>query len=254
MTLVPPDLRRRRFPAWAACAALCLWAAPAGGREVPSAAGIVARADEVRNPQLDYKTTVEVRSVQPKREDRLARYEVWVKGKDKTVIKTLAPANERGVSLLMLGADLWTFLPDVSQPVRISPQQRLIGEVSIGDVARANFSGDYRAVLLRQDEKHYVLELTALGEHVGYHRILYWVEKRGFGPAKAEFYAASGKLLKTCSYEDYRELAGRRRPSRLVMTDPWAQGRRSIVAYDRFDVGELPGRYFTKDHLKKLKY
>lgn len=41
------------------------------------------------------------------------------------------------------------FMPDVSQPVRLSLAQRLTGQVANGDLARANFASDYHPKILR---------------------------------------------------------------------------------------------------------
>ena len=111
------------------------------------------------------------------------------------------PAAERGQIMLMKGHDLWVFLPNVSQPVRLSLSQRLTGQVANGDLARVNFAGDYDAKLLRTEEVDgetmHVLELTARDRNVTYHKVLYWVRKSNDWPYKAEFYSLSDRLLKT---------------------------------------------------------
>ena len=224
----------------------------------PSPEEIIAKADEIRSPQMDYTVDVTVTSIKPDGGKKAAQYEVLVKGKEKTIIKTLSPDMERGRTLLMLGNDLWVFLPDVSKPIRISLQQRLIGEVANGDIARVNFSGDYTPMLLRTDEldgkKYYVLELQAETEEVTYNKVIYWVRTDNYDPLKAEFYTISGRLIKTCSYEDYKELAGRNRPARLVLKDPLIKDQMSIIEYSDMKVTNLPEKYFTKDYMKKLKY
>ena len=215
---------------------------------------IVAKADAVRNPQIDYTTNAKVTSFKKGKPVRAAEYEVLLKGRDRTLIKTLLPATDRGTSLLMSGRDLWTFLPDVSQPVRISLAQRLLGEVSIGDIARVNLAGDYSARLLKEDAESWFLELAAKDDSVTYGKVAYWVSKKDFRPLRAAFYAVSGKLLKKCTYDAYRSMAGAERPSRLVMTDPVVEGQKSVIEYDRMETAELPAKLFTKDHLKKLRY
>jgi hypothetical protein len=188
----------------------------------------------------------------------MATYEVLVKGREKTVIKTLLPKVERGRLLLMRGRSLWAFFPEVSKPLRISLQERLIGEVANGDIARANFSGDYTAQILRTEKtdgkEYYVLELTAVSDEVTYARVILWAEKKTFWPLKAEFYAISGRLLKTCFYENYKMLAGRLRPTRLVMEDPLVKGQKSVIEYGNMQIKQLPEKYFTKDYMKKLMY
>jgi outer membrane lipoprotein-sorting protein len=224
----------------------------------PSPESILNQADEVRNPQSDYTVDVTVTSVKPGKDPKTAKYEVMIKGKTKTVIKTIAPAVDRGTSMLMVDYDFWVFLPTISKPLRISLQQRLLGEVANGDIARVNFSGDYSPKLLKTENikniDYYVLELTAKDERVTYHRVILWVQKDNFHPFKAEFYAVSGRILKTASYEDYRQIAGRLRPTRLVLNDPLVRGQQSIIEYSNVVAAALPDKYFTQQHLKKLKY
>ncbi len=223
---------------------------------VAEAAAILARADEVRNPQLDYVTTVTITSIQLGRDPRVAEYEVFVKGRDLTVIKTIKPENERGRGMLMNGLDMWAFLPTVSKPLRISLRERLIGEVANGDLARTNFSGDYVpeivATELLDGRAYDKLDLKARSMEVTYARVMLWVDTENAHPLKAEFYAPSGRLLKSCRYERYQELAGRLRPTRFVMVDPLRQGQESILEYSYMEVRELPEKYFTKQYMRKL--
>jgi outer membrane lipoprotein-sorting protein len=217
---------------------------------------ILLKADEVRNPQLDFTTSAKVTSFKPNQEPAIATYEVMIKGRNRTVIKTISPPVDKGRVLLMLDKDLWAFLPEVSKPLRISFQERLLGEVANGDIARVNFTGDYTPEIIREEEiegkNYYVLGLAAKSDDITYSRAILWVEKETFYPLKAEFYAVSGLILKTCSYESYKELSGRLRPTQLVMSDPIRKGQKSIIEYDNMQVGELPEKYFTKDYMKKF--
>lgn len=229
---------------------------PPAKREPLGAEEILRRSDEVRNPQLDYIATVTVTSLKPKAEPKVGLYDVLVKGRELTLIKTLKPSVERGRVLLMRGKDLWAYLPSVSKPLRISLRERLIGEVANGDLARANFAGDYTPTLTGYDsidgKRHYVLDLAATATDVTYGRVRLWVETETFHPYQAEFYAVSGRLLKQCRYQRYEKLAGRLRPTQLVMTDALIKAQQSILEYAKMKVGELPEKYFTKDYLKRL--
>ena len=158
--------------------------------------------------------------------------------------------------MLLRGRDLWIFLPTVSQPVRLSLAQRLTGQVANGDIARANFSGDYTPRLLKTEpvdgEPMHLLELTAVDRAVTYGRVLLWVQQAKSYPHKAEFYSLSGRLLKTCRYENFRQLGGNVRPTRLVMTDALRQGEESVLEYSDLKLRDLPSRMFTKEYLQRL--
>lgn len=223
-----------------------------------TAGEIVTRADSVRSPDTDFSVDVTITSLRSGKEARVTKYEVFLKGRENTLIKTMYPPIERGRSVLMKGLDLWVYLPNIRRPVRISLQQRLVGEVSYGDIARVNFSGDYEAKIIRKetiDEKtYYVLDLTAKDMRVTYNRAIYLVQKDNFHPFKAEFYSISGKLLKICHYEDYQDRMGRLRPMRLILEDPLRKGRKSIIQYSDMNPKQLPDKWFTRHYLQKLVY
>jgi hypothetical protein len=88
---------------------------------------------------------------------------------------------------------------------------------------------------------------------VTYHRVLLWVNKANYRPRKAEFYSLSNRLLKTCSYENFERMAGRIRPTRLVMGDALKQGDVSVLEYASMKLRDLPDKIFSKDYLKKLQ-
>ena len=147
-------------------------------------------------------------------------------------------------------------MPSVSQPIRLSLSQRLVGQVANGDIARANFSGDYYPKLLRtdtiNDEEYYVLELTAVDRSVTYHKVILWVQQSNYWPYQAEFYSLSNRLLKTSRYENFDWILGIQRPTRLVMEDALKKGEISILDYSEMTLRNLPDKIFTKEYLKKL--
>ncbi len=242
---------------------LCLLAAvtvlpvPAAAAD-PDPGHIVDMADRIRFPADGFQVDVHVSTTNPgDSATDVHEYRVLSKGKESTVVLTTAPASEKGQMMLMRQRDLWVFLPSVSQPVRLPLSQKLTGQVANGDLARANFSGDYDATLLRTEtlerKELFVLELRASQRGVTYPQVTYWVEKGTFRPYKAEFYTLSNRLLKTCRYEDFRAMEGESRPARLVMEDALRKGARSVMEYRNMQRRNLPDEVFTKDYLKKLQ-
>lgn len=228
---------------------------PAGDEAL--AASIVQKADQVRFPGEGFEVTVAITTVNRETPGETRKYRVLSKGNENTVVMTTEPASERGQIMLMKGHDLWMFLPSVSQPVRLPLAQRLTGAVANGDIARANFAGDYKPQLLRTEvvdgEPMYVLELTAVDRSVTYNRVLYWVRKSNNWPHKAEFYSLSDRLLKTCLYQKFERMAGRTRPTRLTMQDALRAGEESVLEYADMKLRDLPDKIFTKDYLKRLE-
>ncbi|WP_324780034.1 outer membrane lipoprotein-sorting protein [Thiobacillus sedimenti] len=217
---------------------------------------MLLRADRIRFPDQGFRVDVTITTTQPGSEPEVRAYRILSKGNTRTLVQTTAPAIDRDQILLMRDRDLWAFLPNLSQPIRLPLAQRLTGQVANGDLARANFSGDYEPTLLRREtidgETYQVLQLDAVDKWVTYRRVIYWVNASSFRPFRAEYYALSGRLLKTARYQDFKSLGGAIRPTRLVIDDALRQGNRSILEYSNMVERDLPDKVFTKDYLKKL--
>lgn len=221
------------------------------------ARNILEKSDQIRFPRESFQVDVTINTITSDQSGDFHKYQVLSKGNENSVVMTTEPASERGQILLMKGRDLWIFMPSVSQPVRLSLSQRLTGQVANGDLARANFSGDYNPTILRTDtidgEKYWVLELNGVDRSVTYHKVLYWVRQSNFWPYRAEFYSVSDRLLKTGRYENFQMMLGKQRPTRLIMEDALRQGEQSVLEYSAMKLRDLPDKVFTKDYLKKLE-
>src|SRR5689334_10272082 len=142
------------------------------------AATLLKRSDSFRNGWPSFVTRVKITNYDSGKPDEEKLYEVSQKGTDRTYVEFLTP-REKGRHLLMLGDDMWVYLPDTSRPVRITPLERLSGDASNGDVARTNNAVDYSPIYLRTEkqgsEQCFVLELKARRKGATYQRILYWL-------------------------------------------------------------------------------
>lgn len=264
-----PSLRsRRRFVAYLAGSLLLpalahatdagTPAEPAGAETGDTVAlDLVRRADAIRFPRESFQTEIVVRNFADGAEGESRTFRVLSRGNENTIVLTLEPATERGQALLMRARDLWIFMPSVSQPVRLSLAQRLTGQVANGDLARANLAGDYTPTVAGTEnldgQPAVVLDLKAVDRGVTYARVRYWVGERDSRPLKAEFYALSGRLLKIARYEEFRQMAGAIRPTRLVMEDALKKGEISVLTYGNMNVRDLPERMFTREYLRRLQ-
>ena len=224
----------------------------------PTARKILTRADRIRFPDESFQVDITITTTEPDVDEDIRAYRILTKGNNQSLVQTTAPVVDRGQILLMRDRDLWTFLPNLSQPIRLPLSQKLTGQVANGDLARANFVGDYEPKVLRTEKidgvSYHVLQLDAVDSGVTYHKVLYWVNEKNGRPYKAEFYALSGRLLKTGYYQEFRTLGGETRPTRLVIEDSLRRGRRSVLDYREMVMRDLPDKMFTKDYLKKLSH
>ena len=91
-------------------------AAPA----TPDGEALLKRSDTFRNGWPAYVVRVRITDFESGRPDEEHLYEVSQKGTDKTYVDFMS-SREKGEHLLMLGDDMWVYLPDTSRPVRITP-------------------------------------------------------------------------------------------------------------------------------------
>ena len=224
---------------------------------LPDAGEIVRKADEVRFPSYGFQVNITVSTYQSDGTPSLRKYQILSKGNERTLVRTTFPAVDRGQIMLMRDQDLWVFLPKVSQAVRLPLSQKLTGQVANGDLARANFAGDYRATITSEEQidkdAYYVLLLEANRRGVTYHEVKYWVNKKTYRPYKAEFYTVSKRLIKTAKYEEFKELGGAVRPTKLVLEDTARQGEKSEMVYAEMKTRKLDDKIFTKQYLTKLQ-
>jgi outer membrane lipoprotein-sorting protein len=178
----------------------------AGRAATPDAEALLKRSDQFRNGWPSFTLKLRITNYESDKPDEVKLYEVSNKGAEKTYVEFLSP-REKGQHVLMLSDDMWVYLPDTSRPVRITPLERLSGDASNGDVARTNYSVDYLPAYLRTEkigaEDCYVLELTAKRKGSTYQRILYWLRVEDARPVKAEYYLASGKRIKSSTFDEY---------------------------------------------------
>src|SRR5256885_1592428 len=221
------------------------------------AADIVRDADRFRRPAESFVWKITITSQEAKKSPSVDGFEVFVKGSGRSLVKFVAPPRNVGRSLLALGRDLWIFLPDAGKPVPIPFSGPLVGQGAKGDGGGADSSGDYEMKLLGEETLEgvtcHVLDLKAKTKDVTYAAVKYWVSKDGRRPVKAEFYAATGTLLKTGTFDGFKEVVpGHVLATRLTLVDGIRKDKSSVLDYGGIVVRDIPEKYFDKNAMKSL--
>jgi outer membrane lipoprotein-sorting protein len=216
---------------------------------------VVERADQARNGNASVLVKTRISYFKSDRLDQENVYEIYAKGSEKALLKSLDPRN-RGSRILMLGDDMWISLPDVTRPVRITPAQRLVGQASNGDVARTYYAADYEAQLIREEEigrrKCALMNLKAKRKGATYQRIEYWVDLATLEPVQANFYLTSGRNAKFASFDEFKTFMGHRMISRITIVDR-IQGRdKTIIEYLSAEPRAFPDRYFNINRISEF--
>ena len=250
--------------------ALLSWLLLAGAGSVQAAddpQGILAASDAVRNPSRPFSTTVTLLEYRQGKQTDTSVINVLSKadegsGQFRTLIRIVSPERDANKLMLKSGNDLWFYDPASQSSIRLSPQQRLLGQVSNGDVVTVNLAKDYRAELLAEEDtvdgekttrRAYKLKLSAAAPDAPYHRVEMWVEVGTSRPIKARFFAESGHLLKTAYYRKFQPQLGRERPTEVVIIDGLDPGWVTVMRYQDFAWRDVPEAWLQRDYLPRYK-
>ena len=239
----------------------------AAANAAPSPQEILAASDAVRNPDYPFgltNTLIEYRNGKQADTSTLAIYSRADKnsGQFRSLVRYVAPARDASKLILFSGKDMWFYDPSSKASIRLSPQQRLLGQASNGDVVTINFSRDYQATQAteedtqdgeRQNRHCYKLTMSASTPEATYHHVEMWVETANARPVKARFYTESGKLLKTAYYRRYQKLLGIERPTEMVIIDGLDPDWVTVMRYSDWVKREVPDIWLQRDYLPRFK-
>lgn len=232
------------------------------------AQALLSASDAIRNPGQPFRVTVTLTEFEKGQQvdtSQLVSYSRTIEqanGQFASLLRFVQPARDTGKLLLKNGGDLWFYDPGTKASVRISPQQRLLGDASNGDVVTVNFARDYKAAVAaeetitdgeRRPRKSVKLMLTAASEDSTYAAIELWIDAESRAPLKARFMADSGRLLKTAYYRKFQPQLGVDRPTETVIIDGINPQSVTIVRFSDYAARNLPTSWFQRDYLPRFQ-
>ncbi len=257
----------RHFPSPALAFAVMALFHLATALAAPPASEIIAAADKVRSPQGAYRVSVGlVEYVNGKARDKV---ELAVHAKlypdshrFKNLVRYTSPPRDVDKLVLLSGSSMWFYDPASKASIRISPQQRLMGQAANGDVVTVNLALDYTAKLVgedkiqdadRKDRNVWHLELAAATDEAMYSRLEFWIEKDTYRPIKAKFYSDSGRLLKIAYYRKYERQLGTERATENIIIDAVDANLVTKMTYSSFRAEDAKDAWFQRDYLPRFK-
>lgn len=253
---------RRTVLGAVALSGLAAWPAHAD----PEAQRMLAASDAIRNPTQPFRVVVSLaefeKSVQVSTTSMVSfARTLETGGQFASLIRFVQPARDAGKVMLRNGSDLWFYDPGTKSSVRISPQQRLVGQASNGDVVTVNFARDYQASVTaeesvtdgeRRSRRAHKLMLAAANADATYGAIELWLDASNQAPIKARFFADSGRLLKTAYYRRTQPQLGADRPTETVIIDGLEPQSVTILRLSDYAFRNLPTQWFQRDYLPRF--
>jgi outer membrane lipoprotein-sorting protein len=247
---------------------LGVWLACAGTvHAAPDAQQILAASDAIRNPDRPFSVTVTLTEFQGGKQvdaNTLVAYSRAQEqgGQFASLIRYVLPARDSGKLILRNGGDLWFYDPGNKARVRLSPQQRLLGQASNGDVVTVNLAKDYDATLLAEEEiqdgerkmrRAWKLGLVAAAPGATYAKAELWVDAENDRPLKARFFAESGQLLKTVYYRRFQNQLAVERPTETVIIDGLSPQSVTLMRFSEYQWRVVPDTWLHPDYLPRFQ-
>ena len=179
---------------------------------------ILARVDHLRHPWAAFRVELTVKDAKT-----IQRWKVSARENGDARLDGLSD-KEKGRSVLLLGDQMWLLLPGSKRPLKVTPQQRMMGSAAGGDVARTRFRQDYAVRVMAddtlEDRPCWRLELAALKPALSARTVNLWVAKERLLPVQAEFRLASGKLARTALFGPPVQVLGQAVLSWMELLEP----------------------------------
>lgn len=233
----------------------------------PDAQELLKASDSIRNPGRPFRTKILLTEFENGKQVDTSTLVSYSREQDKggqfaSLVSFVLPARDAGKLMLRNGDDLWFYDPSTKASVRLSPQQRLIGQASNGDVVTVNLAKDYAAKLLAEEEvvdgerrnrPSYKLGLTATSPSATYSTVEFWIDAENNRPIKGRFFSDSGRLLKTVFYRRFNQQLGRERPTETVIIDGLNPQSVTVMRFSEFATPAIPQGWFQREYLPRFQ-
>ena len=212
-------------------------AAPAAS--APEVQQWLQAADATRNAFEEAVITARASQVVDGRVTGSADFEVYTKGRTRGLI-VFRGGSSKDRKILSDGPRMWLIVPGASRPIPVTPNQRLLGGASMGDVASLRFAEDFTAALRPGEESVAgktcrVLDLKAKSPNAPYPRVVLWWNEPEHLPAKVLFLLPSGKEAKEVTFTKFARKAGKTIVSEMEIRDLLARTPRAFTRLEYLD-------------------
>jgi hypothetical protein len=219
----------------------------------PDMVALLARADDMRLPFREGRVRVDLLTLENDCITGCSRFEVLQSDNGASRVEML-DSRARGQRALLSDRGLWLYVPSSRRVIRLTPLQRLMGNANFGDIGRMRWSGDYRIAQVKPDLDKpgvWMFRLEAMAPTAVYADVTLRLEEKTGRPLEADFYAASGKLLKSASYDPPVVLNGREVIDAITFTGGLSVGVCTRMVMEAFREENLPEYLFTVGGLGK---
>ena len=203
--------------------------------------GWLQAVDDARNAFGEAKIAARASQWENGKSTGSADFDIYVKGRDRALIVFRGGKND-GRKALTVGEKMWLIVPGAENPVPITPNQRLMGGASFGDVARMRFAEDFTAVVRPGAEEiggHdcRILDLSAVSSKAPYPRVTLWLDVEGERlPRKLVFALQSGREAREVLFTRFRRVKDRTVVAEMEIRDLIGPKSQSVTRLEYLEI------------------
>ena len=190
--------------------------------------------------------------------ERHLTMESWSLGRQRFLVRILAPAKEKGVATLKVEREVWNYLPKVDRVIRIPPSMMggawMGSHITNDDLVKANhIDEDYDFALLEESAEEWSIEALPKPEApVIWGRLVYRIRKANLVPVQIEYFDEENLLVRRIVFEDVQTLDDRTIPLKMTVLPVEKPEEKTVVQYRnlKFNV-DLQEDFFSLGRLKR---
>ena len=186
------------------------------------------------------------------RSSQISLYVVKGKGK-KAAALILSPDSLIGRAILRQEDAVWMHVPGELElrPSTLN-QSMQVGLFNNADLLPTDYSVDYKATLLEEDETSYLLELRPRNNRLPYTKQIMLVDRRLKLPKSLRQYGANGALIKTITFKKPNDIYGFPRPGVLQAVSGFNSQATATWQLGSINPRTVPDSAFSKIFLPKI--
>lgn len=199
---------------------------------------IVKHIDELYRSESSY-SELEMEIVTPHWE-RTLKMKAWSKGMEKTFIRILEPAKEKGVATLRIGNEMWNYLPKTNKVIKVPPSMMMsswMGSDFTNDelVREFTWTEDYNFELIEpEDAKDDLLYIELIPKEdlpIVWGKIILAARREDYIPVWEKYYDEKGKLMRVMNFKNIKTFDGKEIPAVMELIPQDEKGNKTVIRY-----------------------
>lgn len=243
---------------------ICLTGSSFGQTDNPSvkrAKEILRQIDDMwRGTSSHSVLTMQVKTANYTRDMRM---EGWSQGKEKTLVRILAPLKEKGTATLKSGNDIYSYLPKTDRTIKLTSGMMMgswMGSHFTNDdlVKDSRMEEDYEPSISFEGKRdgRDIIEFTLIPKPdapVVWGKIVAIVLADGYMPVKYFYYDEDMNITRTMNFSRFEMLAGKIRPKVMKVVPADKPEEYTELVYENLELNiSLEDEFFSLSNLKRM--